>query len=553
MLRNILTFVLLCPFVIFGQEKQPNLPQNYDEIIANYKHFTLQQLSDTAYYYLKNNDYARALSYYNLLINTPMKSENIEWQKRKIIVAYINSGQIYANLSDYNTAYEFYIKALNFCDKTEFLPYQYFIYNNLGDIYGHFKMHDITQKYFAKALSLCNDSIQMVLCLNNLGDNAIRREKFDSAFFYLNNALQISKLHNNVFLDAIFSTMAETYQKIEQYDSALHYFRVSLIGTRKNSLFEIEAFNLSKLGGLFYELNDIDSALFYIDLSNIVAKENNLLRILADNYLTLSQIEESKRRITNAFDYFKTYAALKDSMFGVNKFSEINQLQRLYEVSKTNQEIERLIIEQHIKENTIKYQRIIWFITLGVFAIVCIVLFIIVLQKRKLKMAYNALVEKNVEIIKLQKNHTETDTIKIKKRVLSDDVQDELLNNILTVMEDKTVICDPEFSIDKLAGLVNFNHKYVSEIINTALKKNFRSFLNSYRIEEAQRLFLEKDTEKYTLEFVASQVGFKSRNSFREIFKEVTGVTPTFYIKSLQEKQNTIIKNEQERNNEEAK
>jgi YesN/AraC family two-component response regulator len=114
-------------------------------------------------------------------------------------------------------------------------------------------------------------------------------------------------------------------------------------------------------------------------------------------------------------------------------------------------------------------------------------------------------------------------------------MQDELLNNILSIMEDKTIIFNPKFTIDTLAGLIHQNHKYISEVINTSFNKNFRSFLNSYRIKEAQRLFLEKDTEKYTIEFVSQSVGFKSRSSFREIFKEITGVNPAFYIKSLKE------------------
>jgi YesN/AraC family two-component response regulator len=85
-----------------------------------------------------------------------------------------------------------------------------------------------------------------------------------------------------------------------------------------------------------------------------------------------------------------------------------------------------------------------------------------------------------------------------------------------------------------LAELVESNQAYVSQVINNTLKKNFRSLLNTYRIPEAQRLLSTPDAAKYTIESIAYQVGFKSRTAFREAFKEITGVSPNYYLKSAQ-------------------
>ena len=212
----------------------------------------------------------------------------------------------------------------------------------------------------------------------------------------------------------------------------------------------------------------------------------------------------------------------------------VNQLQHLYEITKTNQQIEQLAIERQIKERTIHYQKIIQFITLIVLIIVSIALLIIFFQKRKLDKAYKELFEKNMKMVSFHispENHPE----KYKKSSLTDELQGELINKILTVMKDSSIICDPEFTLDKLAELVQSNQTYVSQIINTVLNKNFRSFLNEYRILEAQRLFSASDMAKYTIEMVAFQVGFKSRNTFYNAFKDITGINPTFYLKSIQE------------------
>jgi YesN/AraC family two-component response regulator len=292
-----------------------------------------------------------------------------------------------------------------------------------------------------------------------------------------------------------------------------------------------ETRNLSTLGLLFFDLNKIDSALFYLNLSNTIATEKNFLEILSKNYLTLSEIEEAKGNIKKAYNHFKKYAHLKDSVFNTNIFSDINQLQRLYEVSKTNQQIEQFVVEQHIKERTIYYQNIILFFMLFVLLLVSIGLLYIYLQKRDLNRAYKSLFAKNIEIMQMQEGQSE----KFKKKMLSYNMADEILNKILIQMEDTAIICDTEFTIDKLAEMVGSNRVYVSQVINNVLKQNFRTFLNSYRIREAQRLFSESEAQKYTIEFLTFRVGFKSRTAFREAFKEITGMSPTFYLKLVHE------------------
>jgi AraC-like DNA-binding protein len=43
------------------------------------------------------------------------------------------------------------------------------------------------------------------------------------------------------------------------------------------------------------------------------------------------------------------------------------------------------------------------------------------------------------------------------------------------------------------------------------------------------------DATKFTIESLAFQVGFKSQSAFRDAFKDITGVNPNFYLKSMQE------------------
>ncbi|MDR0437343.1 MAG: tetratricopeptide repeat protein [Bacteroidales bacterium] len=518
--------------VVKGQISLSELSEN-NTIVSNFLQLPKQQLLDTAEYYFRKNSIDTALACYNLIVNTPKKNTNIEQQKI-VIEAFNRLAMMYSDMSDYRSAYEVLIKALLLCEEISYESFLPRIYNNIGNIYYHFNKYDIAKHYYSKALERCQDSIGLVIMLNNLGAVKIGNKNMDSAFLLLDKALQISQQINFTHLYSIQNNIARLHQERKQYDSAFHYFRLALNNAREKDQIEKEAENLSGLADCFLEVGQIDSVLFYIKLANAIAKEHNFLKLLAKNHLILANLEESKGHNKNALEYFRAYADLRDSVFNIESFGNINQLQHLYETSKTNQHIERLVVEQQIKDRTIHYQKIIQGIIFAVLLLVSIVLLFVFLQKRRLDTAYKVLFDKNLKIIDLE-NLSKNDSDKYKKSALTHDGRNELLNRILTLMEDRSVICDSELSMDKLAELAKSNSTYVSQVINFTFEKNFRSFLNDYRIREAQRLFSEPNAAKYTIEFVAHQVGFKSRNAFSDAFKEIVGVSPNFYLKSMRD------------------
>ena len=501
-----------------------------NDVLSNYQHLSSKQLLDTANHYFRHNNVERALIFYSLLINSTPKNTDTEHQKR-IIAAYNRSGILYYQMDDYLTAHDFFIKALLLCEKTEDTPCEFGIYVNIGNVYSAIKNYDMAELFYLKALNThLSDSAHIVAILNNLGTVKTYQEDLDSALYFFREAQRVSKLYNEALAYSAEINLGFLFQKQQQFDSAFHYARSALARSIKNNNKIAEALVLQNLSKLFFETKKIDSAQIYAHLSNEIAKEHSFLKTVAENYLTLSDIEEIKGNKTKALEYFKIHTRLNDSIFNIEKFSSINQLQRLYEVTKTNQQIEELAIEKRIKERTIYLQKIV----LAVLLLACCILLFAYFQKRRLDTAHQVLFEKSVETLVTQESLSKTYQRKYQKNALEHEAQEELLNRILAIMEDTSVICDTEFSIGTLTELVQSNYTYVSQVINTALKKNFRSFLNSYRIREAQRLFSEPDATKYTIESVALQVGFKSRNAFRDAFKEITGVTPNFYLKSMQ-------------------
>ena len=503
-----------------------------------------KELSDTAYEYLVRGSVDTALIYYDLIIKTPAKADDIEQQER-IVRAYNGSAIIYMGMDNSATAYELLLKALTLCEKYNFDSWMPLIYVNMANIYFRFKKFDVAKTYYTKALNMNLDSARLFSITSNLVALENEAGTKDSAFYYINKAMQINKELGNKSLPdmpRLLSNIAVRYHKDGNSDSAYYYLRLALAtirsGTEPNEhKIEAEAIVLLNMGVNFHEINQPDSAVFYIKLSNAIAAEYNFLRIMAQNYYYLSKIEEKKGNTRKAFEHHKTYTNLQDSIQNAAELGKIAQFQRLYEVSKTNQEIEQHIIDKQIKDNTIYYQKIILYISLFVLLLISIGFAIVYLQKRNLNRAYKALFQKNIEIENLEKPSEKRLEIKPEKTgtiALTAEMQSELLQKILTVMDDKSVICDPDFTVDKLAAIIQSNQAYVSHVINACLKKNFRTLLNGYRISEAKRILVEFGSANYSIGYVASKVGYKSQSTFFDTFKEISGITPKFYLKSIQ-------------------
>jgi AraC-like DNA-binding protein len=522
---------LLCLLSVSGYAQNISsgaLPDG--NIISKYRYLSQQQLLDTAVHYMRRHSVDTALACYKLLISTPAP-ENDTVQQGRVVEALNSSAIIYRELCDYRTSCEMLMKALALCEQYPTIGKEPKIYSNLGSIYFRFEQYGIAREHVLKALSFCRDTAGIILIQNNLGAIETKSNRIDSAFYWLNRAQQISRQHNSLHLYSIHANMASLFQKAAQYDSAFHYLYRSLKGVRKTHSYraEYEVEILSSLANCFLETGNADSALHYTSLSNHLADENGYLEILAKNSLMLSQIEELKGRSASALKYYKHYVSLKDSAFNTGKFNEVSQLQRLFEISKTNRIIEEFSIDRQIKLRTIGYQRIILLAVIAILLLVSGILLYVFSREKRLNSAYTALVKKNIEIMELQEVSKE----KYRKSIIPDDVQQKLLNRILTLMEENAVIYSTDFSIDRLAELVHSNKTHVSYVINTVLNMKFNTFLNGYRIREAQRLLSEPDAAKYTIEAVALRVGFKSRNGFSNAFKDVTGVSPGFYLKGM--------------------
>lgn len=89
-----------------------------------------------------------------------------------------------------------------------------------------------------------------------------------------------------------------------------------------------------------------------------------------------------------------------------------------------------------------------------------------------------------------------------------------------------------DLTVSDLAEILGTKPHVLSRVINDTYQKNFRDFVNTYRIEEFIALADTKEFRHYTFLALAQEVGFNSKSTFNLAFKKLTSRSPREYLRS---------------------
>lgn len=131
----------------------------------------------------------------------------------------------------------------------------------------------------------------------------------------------------------------------------------------------------------------------------------------------------------------------------------------------------------------------------------------------------------------LQQKQAEQTNEKYAKSGLNQQLLEKYALQIKRHFEAVKPFTNPEYNLQLLANELGISRQNLSQTINKIYQKNFYQLVNEYRVEEFKKLSIDSQNAHLTLFGVAIEAGFNSKSSFNRIFKEVTGQTPSQYIK----------------------
>lgn len=535
-----------------------------------------QEIIQLGDHYQKESDTAIALySISNRRYNENMNEE----EKQLCVTSFLKTGDIYYNQGNYTNAFDHYIQGLKICESClnkERLPN---IYLKLGSVYCTFLDYEMGISYYERAYDLSktypNPKREYSLLTNLAGAyNYLNNIEEAKKYYYLSVQLTHPKDTLKNYMNLLNWGLILVNEK--KYASAIKTFHQSVLFANKYQMEpRYECSSYEELYKTYQLMGNNDSTLYYLKKCSNMAQENGLANILIQSMKAYSDLYEKMGNPQSSLLYKGKYLSLADSIFNVREFNRVKHTQSIYEMEKTNKEISFLNAEKEQKEAKIKIQRkVLWGILSG-FLIISGFLLFVYYQKKRLSQAYKNLFNVNLEIIasdhynktlrlqyeeKLQTAHkalekyqnteqksmgkiTDADPSpalenleKYQSSNLADEQKRTILDAINQVMESTDVYCKEDFSLEKLAVLVNSNSKYVSQVINETYHRNFNIYINEYRIQEARiRLADVEKYGNYTIKAIAESVGYKSTTTFTNAFKSITGITPSIFQKMAKE------------------
>lgn len=281
--------------------------------------------------------------FHNSLIKTLSNIGNVK----------INQGKLYEG-------YEYYKKALKYCNKNYSEPNSCFalVYGNIGNFFSKTYQYEKAEEYYLRALKVeleMNSKRALVERYNNLGILYLKMKRFDNSIRYLLKSKDLifsdQVLKNNfLMLKRIFNNLGVAYNKKEDYQESLRiYFEAEqyLIAAMKNST-EIADENLSEvylnIGLAYYKLDKLSNSFLFLNKAMALLKGQN-----NSNKLLLAHINKckgvmyaEKNQNEKALNCF--YAGLKSlnldspSIDGAEGFLRENpHISLLYQIAKINQ------------------------------------------------------------------------------------------------------------------------------------------------------------------------------------------------------------------------
>lgn len=437
---------------------------------------------------------------------------------------------------DYMQAYEYFTRAIDLCERIhydEFLPV---IQVNLGDLLNDYGVNYDSETLEKQAQELFDQCVDWSFKNKNW-------ELMATAFFNLSNQrydLDL-KRYEVLFSEQVPDTVLDLeyvrlqYKGIQhvqdgQYALARQCFEAQLdvIGAQWEPVRDSLSTYMSIAHTYKMEGDDTNSAR-YLLMALQMAEDSNLADVAADICKLLSDCYQRMGDEDSRQQYRLLYLEKKEK-HRAGRLASIGELNFIHELHKEEQRSQQEAQMMAVRHRQQQYALLAGLLLLLVVGVAALLLW---RKNRQLKARNRSLFEKTQQVIKV-----EAEEQKLRRSTQSDEQRQSLQARIHEVLTNPQMVCQQDFTVARLAKLVESNTTYVSQAINDYYGAAFSTVLGSYRVKEACHRM--NDAEQYgnvTIEAIATSVGFKSRTSFVNAFKRETGLTPSEYMRiAAQEK-----------------
>ena len=357
------------------------------------------------------------------------------------IKAKIKIGWILYRKGDPEKAFDVSKKALILAEKSKNEDAQAEVFTNIAAIYNETGQFERSLEHFKKALEInlkIKNNKGIGRCLNNLAFTASKMKDFITAQEYVLRSIEHNKnIGNDYYLAFAYRTQGDIFLAKEQLLNAENAWKKAYKTAQKIENYSLAVSCLNRLGNASLLNKNSASALNSLHDAEKIALKFGYRSDLRQSYLMLSNAYKLQNDLASALLYHERFFALHDSTFNEESAKKLNQLQSIFETESKEKEILLLKAEQKQTQLEVRQQELqkrwIVFTATGIILTVCIVAYLILRSRNKIRAAFLALEKANMMI--LEKNE------EINQQ------KEEILQTLQTVEEQRNVIQDQNENI----------------------------------------------------------------------------------------------------------
>ena len=449
-----------------------------------------------------------------------------------IIKAYKGIIELYQIIGEMKFAGDYAEEALHLAKETKNRQEEASMYDILGRINAETGDTLASKEYFQKSLHIYEELDQQLQIARITHNIAVRVYANDPemSIDLLRKTIGIYKkiTPDNPLLFQVYNSLASKFQSKDQDDSTRYYKEEALAQAIRSGNLQTMAKAYNTTGMYYMNEGDIRRAEKDFHKAREIAMKNGLCNVQSSALSGISQVNYRKGDYKTAYEYFRAYQVINDSLSKEENRMNVQNLTMQYEFEKNmTEKNENIKAQLERQQQSVRYQRIIVLIISITLICMAIMMGIIFRANKRNKQTNVKLKAQNEQITKhhnliVRQNKEITDSIIYARRIqrailptpkmLNDDLEMYIFYRPRDIVsgdfywmskkEDKLIIVVADCTGHGVPGAfmsllgVTFlneivgkeNEVYASEILNKLRENVVRSLNQAGRLEEEKEL-----------------------------------------------------------------
>lgn len=443
----------------------------------------------------------------------------------------------YFKNNDLKKSTELLFKAKEYAEKTDDYALIARMNGSIAHQYVQLNLNEKAKFYLANAIKQINklpegDKKKLLKTLSYLeiGNIDFDEGNYPKASEYYKKSLKEIELVKNPDEQALYHHRRSLYNIGNSYyylknDSAEIYLKKALaIDNNYNK--ELDYFIYNALSQVYSGRKEYQKA---IDTLQVILKHKNDLdkRLLSDVYYNLSQNYKS-------LEDQSQYSFYNEEFIKLNRSTKENEMKAISSAINAEQKD----YKEAISDADNSKKKIVVISSLFVLVLAGAIIYLLYRRKKERKVF-----EEIINKLEFDKNIQENTSIELVKEIQKDlssqipnPVEQDLLEK-LRKFEAAEKFTNPKLTISSLALQLKTNTSYLSEVINKYKGKNFNTYINELRIAYiCEKIYNNKEYQNYKISYLAEESGFASHSAFATVFRNITGISPSVFIREASKK-----------------